>query len=336
MSTHVDPLPPRSRVLRLNCAVAAVMAGIPALMSEPFISSEFTANYFVGLGALVSNQNYHTSFFHGGMNGTMHFDSFMKSAGVENYFGAREYPDSTQDDGSWGIFDEPFFQFYAEKLDQFRPPFLSSFFSLTSHHPYRIPEKYKTQFPKAPLEILPAISYADMSLRKFFETAEKRSWYQDTLFVITADHTSKNFSSEYENELSKWRVPILFFHPQFQWPSVDTEAVVQHIDILPSVLDFLNIPQKEKIWLGRSIFVPGERTATTFVDGRYMLIAKDYFLDWNVGQEFRMYSMGDAAQKKELQGPVDRRAELIQRLKASVQYFNEGMWDNRLYYPVSR
>ncbi len=314
--------------------IAALMTGIPALMAEPFISSEFTANYFVGMGSYLNSKKYHSSFFHGGKNGTMRFDSFMKSVGVEDYFGASEFPDQSQHDGVWGIFDEPFFQFFLQKLNGFTRPFAASFFSLSSHHPYRVPDQYKDQFPAGPIDILASISYADYSLRKFFENAEKETWFKDTLFIITADHTQKSYLPQYDNEISKWKIPIIFYHPDFSWPNVDADQIVQQIDILPSVLDFLDIKPKEKILLGRSVFIPGERTATTFVEGRYMLIAKDYFLDWNVGKDFRMYSMADPAQKNE-QVNRERQTELVQRLKASIQYFNEGMWDNKLYFPDS-
>ncbi len=313
--------------------IAAVMTGIPALMAEPFISSEFTTNYFVGLGSYLGPRKYHSSFFHGGMNGTMHFDTFMKSAGIEHYFGAKEFPDAQENDGTWGIYDEPFFQFFAKKLTEFPEPFISGFFSLSSHHPYKIPEKYAEQFPAGPIDILKSIAYADFSLKKFFEEAEKQAWYQNTLFVVTADHTQKNYLPAYDNEVSKWKVPILFFHPQFPWPKVDTDQIVQHIDILPSILDFLDIKPKEEVLLGRSVFIPGERTATTFVEGRYMLIAKDYFIDWNAGGDFRLYASSDPEQRQEVKENSGRKEELVKRLKASIQYFNEGMWDNRLYYP---
>lgn len=317
--------------------VAAVFAGVPALMNEPFISSHFSSNYFVGLGSRLLPHHYATSFFHGGNNGTMYFDSFAKSAGLENYYGANEYPHSEDNDGTWGIFDEPFFQYMKEKLTDTPKPFLAGFFSLSSHNPYKIPDAYKDRFPKGPLEILESVGYADYSLQRFFEEAAKTDWYQDTLFIITADHTSLNFRPEYENELSRYRVPVLFFHPNFAWPkNIDQDQVVQHIDILPSVLDFLGLPKEEVNYLGRSVFVPGERTATLYLDGRYWLVSKDYYLDWLKGEEIKMYGLQDREGRRPLQEPAETKQELTKRLKASVQYFNEAMWDNRLYYPSGK
>lgn len=317
--------------------VAAITAGIPAMMNEPFISSHFSSNYFVGLGSLLAAQKYQTSFFHGGNNGTMYFDSFAKSAGFEKYYGANEYPTAADNDGTWGIFDEPFLQFMKNTLDATPAPFLSAVFTLSSHNPYRIPDQYKGKFPTGSLPILESVAYADYSLQRFFEEAAKSPWYQDTLFVITADHTGVVYHPENDNPLGRFRVPVLFYHPGYEWPrGVDQEQIVQHIDILPSVMDFLGLEHKEVNYLGRSVFVPGERTATLYLDGRYFLVGKDYFLDWVVGSEMKMFALADVFEKSPLLDPRERKYELEARLKAAVQYFNEGMWDNRLYYPSGK
>lgn len=313
--------------------VAAVMGGIPAMMNEPFITSPFTANQFVGLGSLLGEKGYGTSFFHGGHNGTMHFDGFMRSAGVVDYFGAREYPDRRDDDGTWGIYDGPFLRWMGQLMTAMPQPFLVSFFSISSHHPYLVPAGEGDRLPEGPLPILKTVAYTDESLRRFFAAAEKEPWFKDTLFVVTGDHTAKSFLPRYDNELSRFRVPILFYHPGYEWPAgVDREQIVQQIDILPSVMDFLGLPMKGSVRLARSVFIPGERTATLHLDGRYWIADKDYFLDLPRGETPRMYAWDDAGETRPLDEPAARKDRLFERWKASVQYFSEGMWDNRLYY----
>lgn len=316
--------------------VAAVMAGVPAMMNEPFISSHFMSNYFLGLGTLLDQAGYDTSFFHGANNGSMYFDSFMKSAGVDRYYGAHEFPDQSQHDGVWGIWDDAFLPFMAEHLNGFPQPFMSSVFTLTSHQPYKVPPRFAGVYPEGPIPILKCVAYTDDSLRKFFATAEKQPWFQNTLFVITADHTATHYLDEYNNDWGDYHIPLMFYHPRMQWPKVDTTQIVQQIDVLPSVLDFLNLPPKDKNFLGSSVFVPGDKVAVDFIDGRYLLFAKDYYLNWSLGTpEALMYSRNDTLEKNPLIQPAPRRAELETRLKAAIQYFGEGMWDNKLYYPTT-
>lgn len=315
--------------------VAAVMTGIPAMMNEPFITSPFTANRFVGLGTVLTGKGYSTSFFHGGNNGTMHFDSFMKSVGVDEYFGALQFPDPRWHDGVWGIYDGPFLDWMLGKISGMKQPFMVSFFSISSHQPYLIPPDVRDRYPDGPIPILKTIAYTDDSLRRFFQAAAEKPWFKDTLFVITADHTFKAYLPRFDNEISRYRVPILFYHPSYEWPAgIDREQVVQQIDILPSVLDFLGAKQTEEIALGRSVFVPGPRTATLYLDGNYEIVDKDYYLHVPRGGTPRMYALADAGRATPLEEPAAKKAELERRLKASIQYFSEGMWDNRLYAPV--
>lgn len=317
--------------------ISSIMAGIPAMMSEPFISSEFSSNYFLGAGSLLEPLGYETSFFHGGHNGTMYFDKFINSAGIPKYFGASEYPGISDDnDKVWGIFDEPFLKFFGEKLGAGKKPFFSALFTLSSHHPYTVPEALKGRFIKGPLEILESIQYTDYALKIFFETYKNQKWFKNTLFIFTADHTQKNLLPEFNNEIGRYKVPILFYHPHFKWPQVDLDLPVQHIDILPSVMDFLNLPMKQKILLGESVFKPDhEKTVTLFQDGNYFLINKKNILFWNQRDPVKIFDSTDwnlktdnlELEKKE---DVDH---LERKLKASIQYFNKGLWDNRLYFP---
>jgi phosphoglycerol transferase MdoB-like AlkP superfamily enzyme len=147
-----------------------------------------------------------------------------------------------------------------------------------------------------------------------------------------ADHTSIHYRKDYENDIGSYRIPFIIYHPTVKLPAVDTDMVVQQIDVPPTVLDFLNISPKDQNYLGSSIFVPGDKVAVNFIDGRYLLFAKDNFMRWTPGHgEPQMFANKDPDGEHELQGP--RRDELVKKLKANIQYFNEGMWDNKLYYP---
>jgi phosphoglycerol transferase MdoB-like AlkP superfamily enzyme len=316
--------------------IGAIMAGIPSLMNEPFLSSQYLTNYYAGMGTVLQGQGYHTSFFHGAQNGTMYFDQFMKSAGVLHYFGKNEYPNPGDDDGSWGIWDEPFLQWMNKKLGEFPQPFFSTVFTLSSHHPFKVPTAYDGVFPKGTSPIHEPIGYTDMALRKFFETASREPWFSNTIFIITGDHTYKPERPSYRNEVGNYLVPLIIYAPGIELPKVDSEQVVQQIDILPTVIDLLGVPENKRNYLGTSVFVPGDRIAVNYWEGHYLLVAHDGLLVYNRGQEFQLYRRQDAFLTSPLTGNPDRKLELENRLKAVIQYFSQGLWDNQLYYPVGR
>src|SRR5690606_12595848 len=98
-------------------------------------------------------------------DGTMFFDVLASRLGFRNYFGANAFPDDHQDDGRWGIFDEPFLLWSVEKLNAMARPFFTTIFTLSSHNPYKIPEEYKDTFPEGTLPIHKSIRYSDFALQ---------------------------------------------------------------------------------------------------------------------------------------------------------------------------
>ncbi|MCE3011130.1 MAG: LTA synthase family protein [Proteobacteria bacterium] len=309
--------------------IASILAGVPALMNEPFISSQYLTNQFLGVGTELGRQSYSSAFFHGAKNGSMYFDSFVQAAGVQKYYGLNEFPDPTQHDGTWGIWDEPFFLWTAEQVSQMPKPFFVSLFSLTSHNPFRVPAAFHDRFKAGTLDIHRSIQYTDWSLQQFFKKAEKQDWYKNTLFVFTADHTYKPSRPEFENLLGRYRVPLIFFHPQVtKWPKIEAR-IAQHIDLLPSLFDLLGKKTSVKSRLGKSVFREGLRSAIFFADEKYHLITPDRVLTTRDGQSFQAFEKSDA--RFEQPSGVKASDPDAQRLRSQMQYFSLGLWNNKFY-----
>ncbi len=217
----------------------AILASLPELMNEAFVASRYAQLPFTSLPGVLKEEGYRTSFYHGGHNGTMGFDGFARQAGIERYVGYDEYPDRSDDDGTWGVLDRPFLQFFAQELQKEQQPFFSTLFTLTSHHPYKLPDPVAARFAGGDHRIEPTLRYADDALRRFFATVRGSKWFRNTLFVITADHTAdlKRDGQLVRDERDYW-VPLLFYMPERIEPGAD-DRVVQHIDILPTVLHLI-------------------------------------------------------------------------------------------------
>jgi phosphoglycerol transferase MdoB-like AlkP superfamily enzyme len=191
-------------------AMPSILASIPSL-ETPYVISHYANNSINGIGTLLKKNGYYSAFFHGAPNGSMGFDSFSRMAGFDEYFGMSQYPDKKDFDGMWGVWDEEFFQFFAGKLNTFKEPFLTTIFSVSSHHPFKVPEKYIGKFKKGPIPICEVINYSDFALRKFFKEISGKPWFKNTLFVLTADHSFERYHKEYQNSLGQFLIPILFY-----------------------------------------------------------------------------------------------------------------------------
>lgn len=224
--------------------IAAIAASIPTLMYEPFTTSRYAENNINSLSNLLGQVGYHSSFMHGGNKNSMNFESFASQAEFDLFYDRDDYPHPDQHyDGVWGISDHHFLSQCVDEYSNFPKPFLSTIFTLSSHHPYTIPEEYQNRFPKGTLPIHESLGYADQSLKEFFEKASKTEWYQNTLFVITADHTSLSEHNQFQTRIGSLRIPIVFFHPSNETLIGRNSSMVQQADIMPSVLELLDYDQ---------------------------------------------------------------------------------------------
>ncbi|MEI6816112.1 MAG: sulfatase-like hydrolase/transferase [Bacteroidota bacterium] len=317
-------------------AIPAILAGIPALMDEPLITSIYSGNKYCGIAEVLKKEGgYNTSFFHGGTNGTMGFEAFTKSIGFENYYGRKEYNNEKDYDGHWGIFDEPFFQYFAKTINVDKEPFLSCIFSISSHHPYTVPEKYTSIFKKGNLPIHQSIRYTDYSLRRFFETSSKMPWFDNTLFIITADHTFDSEFASYQTPVGKYRVPIIIYQHNSSLKGKNDYAV-QHIDILPTILDYLHY-NKPYFAMGTSMLDSGcEHFSINFLNGIYQLISKDYSLQFDGNKTISLndYKTDTLMKVNLMSSKTTLKDSLERKLKAMIQEYNQDMISNKFYLPV--
>lgn len=312
----------------------SIISGIPS-MGVPYFLSPYSGNKISSLPSALEEEGYHTSFFHGAPNGSMGFNAFMNLAGVDHYYGMDEYDNEDDFDGLWGIWDEPFLQFYAERLNTFPEPFVSSFFSVSSHHPFEIPEEYDGAFRGGPLPIHRCIEYTDHALRKFFQKVSTMPWYRNTLFVITADHTSSNILyPEYRTGWGFYSIPLIFFKPDNSLADMD-RAIAQQTDIMPSVLGYLHY-RKPYLAFGRDIF--RERTepvAFNYKDNTYQFFQGEYLLVFDGTRSIGLYNFQkDKLMQENLIKQLPETVVLMEnKIKAVIQQYNNRMIEDRLTIP---
>ncbi len=310
--------------------IPAIVAGIPALSTEPFISSSYAGNTLTTLASTLNTKGYYSTFFHGGTNGTMGFDNFSSSSGFNRYFGRKEYNDDHDFDSHWGIYDEPFLQRTIAEMNKTKQPFLSVIFTLSSHHPYSIPDSYNNNFKEGSLPIHRSIQYADHSLRTFFEKASTTSWYDSTLFVITADHTALSENVFYQNRAGIYSIPIIYFSPANILPLMDS-TTTQQIDILPSILDFLHYDEPYFSY-GESIFNQhGRGFAINFMNDTYQLISGSQSLIMEPQGEYMFYDFkSDTSMSNNLGMETPQSQHMSEKVKAFVQNYNRTMIENKM------
>ena len=343
----VDSLIAKSITFRYSfCNGRKSIDGMPSILSsipmfvEPFILTPASMNDFTGLAGILGQEGYQTAFFHGAQNGSMGFQAFAQKTGFQRYYGRTEYESArgTDDfDGTWAIWDEPFLQYYAEVMSQMKQPFMTAVFTASSHHPFVVPQQYKQQFPEEHLAIQKCIRYTDMSIGKFFETASRQPWFNNTIFVLTSDHTNMSDHAEYQTDLGGFYSPIIIYDPSQPVGEVQ-DKVAQQIDILPTVLGMLGY-QKPYFGFGIDLFnTPAEDTwAVNYLNGIYQYVRNGYVLQFDGQQSKALYALGDSLMQHNLlnnQPPTSNLQPPIQKmertLKAIIHQYMERMTQDRL------
>ena len=311
----------------------SILASIPSLMENDSVRSEYADNDFDAFGQHLQKHGYNTIFLHGGKNGVQGFDAFSRRAGFKNYFGRIEYGDDSDYDGQWGIYDGPFLQYVAKTLNRVDKPFATALYMLSSRYPYKLPKDFElpeesyfwTGFEKT-------VYYTDCALRDFFQTASAMPWFDQTLFVITADcSNTEHFQTRYSNVWGMYAIPIAFYYPSKIEP-VRCDEIAQQIDLGPSILSALQV-NDTLFSFGRNLFdTLSEPAFISYFNLTYQYCDGTYLVQSDGETSFGIYKpMSDPELRDNLIGRL-QCADVFEKLHKFIDEYNNRMINNKLQY----
>ncbi|MGL4956486.1 MAG: LTA synthase family protein [Bacteroidales bacterium] len=310
-------------------ALPSIFGSLPS-MQVAYVVSPYVGNQLNSLGSLLKRRGYSASFFHGSSESSMHIGTFAKALG-NKFYGQKEYGNDAHFDGSWGIWDEEFLQFMVQQLEREKEPFFTSVFTLSSHHPFKLPARYAEIFKDEGNEpMLKCIRYTDYALRKFFDEAKKQSWYNNTLFVITADHANHHIFPESQNTAAQMSVPVIYFAPNGSLPRGIVDGITQQTDIMPTVLGLLNYDEPFIAFGQNALSNPKENFAVNFVNGVYQAFYRDYVLHFDGTKTIAVYNIvADKMLQNNIIGEnMDMQTLIEQKTKGFIQQYNNRIIDN--------
>ena len=301
-------------------ALPSILGSVPSLSETPFSNSQYITNKIDYPVKMLANSGYYTAFFHGAENGTMGFANMCKIMNVQDYFGLNEYPNKDDYDGSWGIPDYQYLQYVADKLDDIDGKIVASVFTLSSHHPFVVPADYDEVVISGDFPMQHTVAYTDMALQKFFDKVSEMDWFDNTLFVITADHTNFNGWDKIDY-LRLYDIPMIFYHPKAD-SSFVSEKIMQQIDIMPSVISYLG-ENKPFVAFGNNVFdTTQQRFAVTH--------ANDFYQFCLNGKRIRLHSNDEL---EVVLSQDDKNVSEYEEnfIKSFVQQYNNGLINNSLF-----
>jgi phosphoglycerol transferase MdoB-like AlkP superfamily enzyme len=315
--------------------IPAILSAMPSWMQMSYLDCYYQGNQLNSIGYYLKKELYNTSFYHGGRNGTMSFDNYVALSKVGDYFGLNEYPNKADFDGYWGIPDRPYLSYFVSELSKKSQPFFSTVFTLTSHHPYMLPKGFEGNYPKGTLPIHKTVGYADDALRNFFAIAKTQSWYANTTFIITGDHSAENQTAYYQSLQGKYELPLIIYRANSPIKT-EIETTVSHLDILGLALKELGY-NKPFFSFGSYASNNNMHVAMQFHDQYYQLIKWPYVYSFDGSRSLGLYELtSDSLMKKNLlmdTNYVTKIDSLENITKVMIQTYNNRIIQNKTFEP---
>ena len=317
-------------------AMPSALSGLPMFV-ESFVAASHATNHLGGMAACLDSLGYETAFFHGAPASSLGFQGFTRSTGFQQCYSQEDFEADKRTNGPadsdnwWGIWDEPFLQYFRMKMSDMKEPFMTALFTLSSHHPFHVPEQYKEVYKEEEMPIHKCIRYTDHALQHFFETASHEPWFNNTIFVMTGDHTNMSNHAEYKSSINQFATSIILYDPTGTVTPGIRDGIAQQTDILPTILNLVGYDKPYMAFGCDLLNTPAEDTwAINYLDGIYQYCKGDYVLQFDGQQTIGLYALKDYQMKKNLKGQIPEQRQMEKEVKAIIQQYMARMIDNRL------
>jgi phosphoglycerol transferase MdoB-like AlkP superfamily enzyme len=250
----------------------ALFAGIPSWLETPFILSNFSTNQVTGFPEICNQQGYDTYFVHGAKAGSMRFDALASSLGFNSQLYRDDLSNSLTEYGSWGLHDHLAFKQISKRLSGSKKPFMLTFFTLSTHEPFDIPQRFIKKY-KLPSAEATSYRYFDDQLRAFFKQNEHEPWFKNTIFIITGDHTPVHLDNAQYNTSDYFSVPIFIKLPKGMNKTI---SVTDQKSIVPALCRALNWNVKLYSFAPRT-----DEDMIRYLNGIYYIWNDQYELQYN-------------------------------------------------------
>lgn len=227
----------------------ALNLSVPPTPGYAVVKRPYHKNLF-SLGRTFSHNGYAPIFLYGGRGFFDNMNSFFEGNGFKTIDQASFSKQEVTFSNAWGVCDEDLFKKALKVMEEpLKEPKLLFMLTTSNHRPFTYPDG-KIDIPSGQSRI-GAVKYTDFAIGKFLEEALKKSWSKNTIFIVVADHSTEG-RGQFDLEMADYHIPMWIFSPALIPPQREKRLVSQ-IDLLPSLIDLLNL-KDDSPFFGKSFF----------------------------------------------------------------------------------
>ena len=303
--------------------IQASLTGIPPLIGLPNLGFGLEAINFPRIGNMLKDNGYETIFIQSSRRRSYRTDAIARATGFNQYYGMEDMPmllDYGSQNSTFG-WDYESLMFLKSKLDDVKKPFFAFLFTGTTHAAYIRPGNGLDKYPHGDNTengFLNTLHYSDWSLGEFLKKAESAPWFDNTIFIFTADHNIMYRNLEvYEH----FHIPFVIYAPKL-FNGKEILTVGSQVDIAPTIIDMLGFNGNFPTY-GASLFKKGDEFAYVSNKNAVGIITTDGFLFHSLGNRMESGSFNGGHSEEYL-------LRMEKKLLAIDQVMYEKIINNKL------
>lgn len=227
--------------------LSAVTLSVPPIPGNSIVRRNDNGGLF-SLGAVLNKKGYASKFIYGGYGYFDNMNEFFSNNGYEIIDRNNLAKDEIQFANVWGVCDEDLFNRALKEADKaYRAgkPFFNMLMTTSNHRPYTYPDG-RIDIPSGKGRRSGGVKYTDYAIHKLIEDARKKPWFDNTIFVIIADHTASS-SGKTSLDPAKYHIPLIIYAPKLVPPQKVTKLASQ-LDLAPTLLGLMNMSYKSRFY----------------------------------------------------------------------------------------
>ena len=225
----------------------ALTLSLPPVPGQSIIKRPDNANMFT-IGSVFQKKGYVTQYIYGGYSYFDNMKAFFSGNGYEVIDRSAIKPADIHYQNIWGVADEDEFTLAINTIDknyEQQKLFFTHIMTVSNHRPFTYPDG-RIDIPSSSQSRSGAVKYTDYCINKFLKEASAKPWFDNTIFVIVADHCAGSAGSV-QLPVTGYHIPLLIFSPKNILPTKVTDLTAQ-IDIAPTLLGLLKFNYNSKFF----------------------------------------------------------------------------------------
>ena len=208
------------------------------------------------LGGVFAEMGYEPLYIYGGYSYFDNMKAFFAGNGYTVVDRAALPREDVHYENIWGVADEDLFTLALRQLDarhRAGRPFFAHIMTTSNHRPFTYPAG-RIDLPAGSRE--GAVKYTDWAIGNFIDRVRETPWFDDTVFVILADHCASS-RGRTELPIGRFHIPLLIYAPRHLAPAHIGQLASQ-IDVGPTLLGLLNFDYTSRFY-GQDILAEGQQ-----------------------------------------------------------------------------